>query len=77
MDVIQHELDKVAFEWNTHRIRASRNSNAPTGRPMCLFELSHLFGGENCLVHIPEGIVDVIQENENFTNHNNICDEDA
>jgi hypothetical protein len=33
MDVLQNELNRVATQWNTHRIRPSNNSESPSGRP--------------------------------------------
>lgn len=41
--MFQKELDNVACVWNTHRIRASRNTNSPHGRPDVLFSLPEAF----------------------------------
>lgn len=40
MALIQEELDKVASEWNRHRIRPSRMAECPPGVPDELYFLS-------------------------------------
>ena len=37
MDVIQNELNRVAQNWNVHRIRSSSNAESPPGRPDVLY----------------------------------------
>ena len=44
MHIIQKELDTVAHEWNTHRIRCSKNLTVPTGIPDELFFLPQIQG---------------------------------
>ncbi|KAK3087386.1 hypothetical protein FSP39_005257 [Pinctada imbricata] len=44
MDILHEELDCVRMEWNQHRVRASRNSESPAGKPDMLFYLPNLFG---------------------------------
>lgn len=73
----QSELNEFALVWNTPKIRSWKNGNAPTGRPMCLFELPYLFDASNYLVRIPDLIVDIIKESKDFLGQNNICDEDV
>ena len=48
----QKELDSVKEQWNTHRIRKSRNDTVP-GRPDSLFFLPDLHGAKDCLVDVP------------------------
>ncbi|CAG9764650.1 unnamed protein product [Ceutorhynchus assimilis] len=42
--LIQKELDQVCLEWNVHRIRKTRNANAPAGRPAIMYEMPSLHG---------------------------------
>ncbi len=44
MHIIQEDLDQVAQEWNTHRIRPSRNAEVPSGVPDQLFFLPQTVG---------------------------------
>ena len=44
MHLIQKELDAIAHEWNTHRIRADKNRLVPAGIPNELYS-STRFGG--------------------------------
>ena len=47
MKVIQHELDRVAQNWNLHRIRFQHNVESPPGQPDTLFFLPELEGDLN------------------------------
>lgn len=73
----QRELDQVVFEWNTHRIRRSRNARGPTGRPICLFELPENFNGTNCLVDVPEEVINAIQRDREVISEIPLCDDDV
>ena len=44
MHLIQEELDTVVHEWNTHRIRPSKDCTIPAGIPDELFFLPQLQG---------------------------------
>lgn len=55
--IFQEELQHVAHLWNTHIIRSSRNAVAPGGRPLLMYTLPHLFGGENYLQEVSEQAV--------------------
>ena len=44
MHLIQEDLYKMAFEWNTHRIRQNKNGNSPSGHPDELFSMPQLLG---------------------------------
>ena len=44
MVLIQQELDLVATEWNSHRIRKNRMAECPPGVPDELYFLSELSG---------------------------------
>ncbi|CAH0551685.1 unnamed protein product [Brassicogethes aeneus] len=74
MTLIQDELDQVVGEWNSHRIRSSRNSISPTGRPIIMFEAPYLYHCENCLVDIPAAVIENLEQECTF--HTNQCDED-
>ncbi|MGH0137101.1 UNVERIFIED_CONTAM: hypothetical protein FKN15_062854 [Acipenser sinensis] len=45
----EEELNTVTHIWNTHRIRAQRNSTAPQGRPLMMYTVPHLYGAEDHL----------------------------
>ena len=47
MDLIQDELNRVALEWNLHRIRPSTNLESPSGKPDILDFLPELKGGQD------------------------------
>lgn len=44
MALIQQELDLVATEWNSHRIRKNRMAECPLGVPDELYFLSEFSG---------------------------------
>ncbi|MGH0143290.1 UNVERIFIED_CONTAM: hypothetical protein FKN15_078329 [Acipenser sinensis] len=67
------ELNTVARLWNTHRIRAQRNSTAPQGRPLMMYTVPHLYGFEDHLCPCTmENIVNC--EEECRTRRNYSCD---
>ncbi|RXM97087.1 Sodium/potassium/calcium exchanger 3 [Acipenser ruthenus] len=67
------ELNTVAHIWNTHRIRAQRNSTAPQGRPLMMYTVPHLYGAEDHLCPCTmENIVNC--EEECRTRRNYSCD---
>ena len=37
MDIIRRDLDNVAREWNSHRVRPSRHAEAPAGIPDIIY----------------------------------------
>ena len=47
MDLIQDELNRVALEWNLHRIRPSTNLESPSGKPDILYFLPELKGAQD------------------------------
>lgn len=44
MHLIQEDLYKTAFEWNSHKIRKNKNSSLPSGHPDELFSMPLLHG---------------------------------
>ena len=42
--LVQEDLDKIREEWNSHRIRANRNSSGPPGYPNELYFLPEIQG---------------------------------
>ena len=44
MHIIQRELNTLVHEWNTHRVRPSRNCSLPGGIPDELFFLPQIQG---------------------------------
>ena len=47
MDLIQDELNRVALEWNLHKIRPSTNLESPSGEPDILYFLPELKGAQD------------------------------
>ena len=54
MDLIQDELNRVALEWNLHRIRPSTNLESPSGKPDILYFLPELKGAQDYCTPIAE-----------------------
>lgn len=47
MDVIQAELDRIAYHWNLHNIRSQRLAEAPHGKPNILFFIPQTVGARD------------------------------
>ncbi|CAH0561750.1 unnamed protein product [Brassicogethes aeneus] len=77
MDIVQSELDEICFQWNTHRIRRSRNAIAPTGRPTVMFELPENYGYLNYLITIPIEAVNNLKRDAEVTSEVIFCDRDV
>ena len=48
MGIIRNELNSVNEDWNTHIISRCHKSG-PTGRPICMYYLSHLYDKQDCV----------------------------
>lgn len=48
----QRELDRFKEEHNSHRIRKSKNSISPGGRPITMYRVPEEYGKKNCLTEI-------------------------
>lgn len=70
----QNDLNQVVLEWNVHRIRATRNSISPTGRPCMMFDIPSLFHGQNYLQHVSNHVLDVLSSECLYLQYP--CDED-
>ena len=44
MNVIQNELNKIAREWNFHRVRKSKQAESPAGIPELLYHAPEIEG---------------------------------
>ncbi|CAL8375385.1 unnamed protein product [Arctogadus glacialis] len=73
-EVIQEELDEVAAIWNDHRIRASHNPRAPSGRPSMLYAVPNLYGAQNFVQQVDNTRIDLCLEDCSFKDYP--CDED-
>ena len=51
MGIIRDELNSVKEDWNTHIISRSHKSG-PTGRPICMYYLPHLYDKQDCVQRI-------------------------
>eukprot|EP00118_Oscarella_pearsei_P013948 m.115907 g.115907 ORF g.115907 m.115907 type:complete len:79 (+) comp37571_c0_seq12:1112-1348(+) len=47
MEILQRKLDEVRTEWNFHRVRKSKNAEAPGGIPELLYYVPELEGGRS------------------------------
>lgn len=45
-------MNTVVREWNSHRIRKTKNSVAPAGRPIVMFDLPELYDTQDYLLHL-------------------------
>lgn len=59
---LPEELQQVAHLWNTHIIRNSRNAVAPTERPIVMYNIPHLFGGQDYMKEVSQEAVDMCKE---------------
>ena len=62
MYLLQHELDRAVYLWNSHRIRSSRTDVAPYGRPMLMYSLPYLYGAEDQLFELPVQKIEMCEE---------------
>ncbi|XP_070562308.1 uncharacterized protein [Ptychodera flava] len=62
LNFVQADLDEVSSIWNTHRIRSSRNQNAPSGRPILLYSLPELYGADNQLRRVDMQAIQCCEE---------------
>lgn len=48
------------LEWNVHKIRSSRNSIMPFGRPCIMYEMPTLFQTKSYLLEVPTFAIDAL-----------------
>lgn len=72
---MQRELDRIVFEWDSHKIQKARNSISPSGRPIILFEMPELYGAKDYLSKFPIQLADVLEEH--CSRNEYACDEDV
>ncbi|XP_065129177.1 uncharacterized protein [Paramisgurnus dabryanus] len=75
MAIIQEELNELRDVWNAHRIRPSKNTNVPCGKPDVMFMAPHLWGVEDLIVPLTEDL-NACKENCKFLS-SVPCDEDV
>ncbi|KAF7650277.1 hypothetical protein LDENG_00128350, partial [Lucifuga dentata] len=56
--LLQGELQQVTHLWNSHIICNSRNAVAPSGRPLLMYTLPHLFGRQDYLKEVSHQAVE-------------------
>lgn len=59
---LQEELQQVVHLWNTHIIRKSRNAVAPSGRPILMYTIPRLFGGQDHLKEVSQEAVEACKQ---------------
>ena len=62
--------------WNSHRIRRSCKHSAPSGRPMTMYNLPHLYGTEDFLCPVAYGAIELCKE-ECMPKDQYSCDEEV
>lgn len=62
------------MEWNIHKIRKTRNTVLPIGRPCIMYDMPSFYGTRNFLNNIPSFALDALSENCTFNNYP--CDKD-
>ena len=46
MQIIQRELNQIRMDWNQHRVRESRGTDDPAGKPDLMFFTPELYGNK-------------------------------
>ena len=62
MDVIQNELNRVAQNWNVHRIRPSSNAESPPGRPDVLYFVLESLDTRDYITPVNENEIEIAEE---------------
>lgn len=62
-------MNRVVTEWNIHRIRKSRNSIAPAGRPDILYSFPEIFESVNYIHRLEEHHIQNCKEECIFLNN--------
>jgi hypothetical protein len=63
VNYLQKNVDEAVLQWNTHRIRPTKNQNVPHGRPAVLYNMPNQFGTHDYLCHVSQN------ELENCASH--------
>ncbi|XP_034339055.2 uncharacterized protein [Magallana gigas] len=66
MQLIQDELQEVVHLWNTHRMRQSPHQVSPSGRPLTMYRLPHLYNAEHHLCQVSLEKIRVCKEECSF-----------
>lgn len=70
----QKDLDEVVLEWSVHKIRSSKKSNSPLGRPCIMYEMPSLYNTKSYLLEVPSFALEALVEKCKFNKLP--CDED-
>jgi hypothetical protein len=62
MALLKEELQRVAQNWNLHKIRSTRNPDSPSGRPDVLYFVPESVGVTDCKVIPDEHDIDISKE---------------
>ena len=49
MKLLQHELNQIMLEWNTHHIRSNPLARSPSGKPDVMYQFPQLYGAQSYL----------------------------
>ncbi len=63
-------MDEALLQWNTHRIRPTKNQNVPNGRPDAMYRMPHLFDAFDNLCPITNDDFDKSMQYVNATKTN-------
>lgn len=59
----------MVLEWNSHKIRKSKNSISPSGRPMTMFKMPQHYSTESYFKYVDEKDLEVCEEECIFNTH--------
>lgn len=64
----------IARTWNSHKLRSTKNSMTPCGRPELLYYLPEICGAENYMCHVDDDEINVCELA--CTKKSTVCDQD-
>lgn len=67
-------MDMITWEWNSHRIRKTKNTVAPAGRPIMMYDLPELYDSQDYL--LPLAVEDINMWKTECSFPSTPCDED-
>ena len=60
MSVIQKDLDSIRIRWNSHKIRATRHQECPSGKPDVLYHLPDIYGVEDYKLPFDDHLLEML-----------------
>lgn len=60
--LFQMAIEEIADRWNCHKIRPSKNTNVPYGRPWLMYSLPHLYAVTDYICPVENDRVQMCEE---------------